>query len=246
MAKKNQTKPAKQQTNEVVDEVIEEVVEEKKPVSKKAPKKEATQKKEAAPKKEKVPKESKTADIEEELDEDGGDIKEKKKRVAPTRDSVIATFDELISAIENEIEVLRDSSNKSKGIKFLRTHGKRLKTLKAQAARIISKRAPGQRKSGTNTSSGFLKPVPISKEMSKFTGWDIKEPKSRVDVTKFLCNYIRQNNLQNEKDKRQILPDTKLCKLLNYDPKTSSQPLTYFHLQSLLKSHFPKQEVASA
>ena len=243
MAKKNQTKPTKQ-TNEVVDEVIEEVVEEKQPVTKKekAPKKEAAPKKDKATK---VPKESKVV-VEEEIDEDGGDNKEKKKRVAPTRDSVIATFDELISAIENEIEVLRDSSNKSKGIKFLRTHGKRLKTLKAQAARIISKRAPGQRKSGTNTSSGFLKPVPISKEMSKFTGWDIKEPKSRVDVTKFLCNYIRQNNLQNEKDKRQILPDTKLCKLLNYDPKTSSQPLTYFHLQSLLKSHFPKQEVASA
>ena len=244
MAKKNQTKS--KQTEEVVDELIEEVVDEKKA----APKKEKTVKKEAAPKKEKTvkkevapKKEKETVEV---VNEEDGEAKEKKKRVAPTRDSVMTTFDELISAIESEIEVLRDSSNKSKGIKFLRTHGKKLKTLKAQAARIISKRVPGQRKTGTNTSSGFLKPVPISKEMSKFTGWDIKEPKSRVDVTKFLCNYIRQNNLQNEKDKRQIIPDTKLCKLLNYDPKTSSQPLTYFHLQSLLKSHFPKQETASA
>jgi chromatin remodeling complex protein RSC6 len=241
MAKKNQTKS--KQSEDVVNEVIEEVVEEKKS----APKKEKTVKKETAPKKEKIVKKEPAPKKEtvEVVDEEDGEAKEKKKRVAPTRDSVMTTFDELISAIESEIEVLRDSSNKSKGIKFLRTHGKRLKTLKAQAARIISKRVPGQRKTGTNTSSGFLKPVPISKEMSKFTGWDIKEPKSRVDVTKFLCNYIRQNNLQNEKDKRQILPDPKLCKLLNYDPKTSSQPLTYFHLQSLLKSHFPKQEVAS-
>ena len=237
MAKKNQTKTVKQTEEVVADELIEEVVEEKKPVSKKvAPKKEAAPK-EAAPK-----KVVKTVD--EVVVDDGSDKKEKKKRVAPTRDSVMTIFDELISAIEKEVEVLRDSSNKSKGIKFLRTHGKKLKTLKAQAARIISKRIPGQRKTGTNTSSGFLKPVPISKEMSKFTGWDIKDPKSRVDVTKFLCNYIRQNKLQNEKDKRQILPDTKLCKLLNFDPKTSSQPLTYFHLQSLLKAHFPKQEVA--
>lgn len=239
MAKKNQTKTVKQTEEVVVDELIEEVVDEKKPASKKV-----APKKEAAPKKEKVVK---TVDEDEVVvDDDGSDKKEKKKRVAPTRDSVMTIFDELISAIEKEVEVLRDSSNKSKGIKFLRTHGKKLKTLKAQAARIISKRVPGQRKAGTNTSSGFLKPVPISKEMSKFTGWDIKDPKSRVDVTKFLCNYIRQNKLQNEKDKRQILPDTKLCKLLNFDPKTSSQPLTYFHLQSLLKAHFPKQEVASA
>ena len=236
MAKKNQTKTVKQTEEVVADELIEEVVEEKKPVSKKV-----------APKKEAAPKKVvKTVDEDEVVVDDGGsDKKEKKKRVAPTRDSVMTIFDELISAIETEVEVLRDSSNKSKGIKFLRTHGKKLKTLKAQAARIISKRVPGQRKAGTNTSSGFLKPVPISKEMSKFTGWDIKDPKSRVDVTKFLCNYIRQNKLQNEKDKRQILPDTKLCKLLNFDPKTSSQPLTYFHLQSLLKAHFPKQEVAS-
>ena len=240
MAKKNQTKS--KQTEEVVDEVIEEVVEEKKP----APKKEKVVKKEAAPKKEKAVKKEVKKETVEVVEEEDGEVKEKKKRVTPTRDSVMTTFDDLIAAIDSEIEVLRDSANKSKGIKFLRTHGKKLKTLKAQAARIISKRAPTQRKTGTNTSSGFLKPVPISKEMSKFTGWDIKEPKSRVDVTKFLCNYIRQNNLQNEKDKRQIIPDTKLCKLLNYDPKTSSQPLTYFHLQSLLKSHFPKQETASA
>lgn len=242
MTKKNQTKTAKQ--TDVVDEVIEEVVEVKKPVAKK----EKVQKKEVAPKKEKAKTVEVLADPEvdgEDVDDGEDDKKEKKKRVAPTRDSVMTTFDDLISAIEKEIEVLRDSTNKSKGIKFLRTHGKKLKTLKTQAARIISKRVPGQRKSGTNTSSGFLKPVQISKEMSKFTGWDLKDPKSRVDVTKFLCNYIRQNKLQNEKDKRQIIPDNKLCKLLNYDPKTSSQPLTYFHLQSLLKSHFPKQEVAS-
>jgi len=245
MAKKTQTKSTKQ-IEEIVDE---EVVESKKPVSKK----EKVTKKE--PESKKVKNEIKTVEVEVELEEevdivdivdDGSGKKEKKKRVVPTRDSVLLIFDELISAIEKEVEVLRDSSNKSKGIKFLRTHGKKLKALKAQATRIISKRVPGQRKSGTNTSSGFLKPVPISKEMSKFTGWDNKDPKSRVDVTKFLCNYIRQNNLQNESDKRQILPDNKLCKLLNFDPKTSSQPLTYFHLQSLLKSHFPKQVVVSA
>jgi chromatin remodeling complex protein RSC6 len=120
-----------------------------------------------------------------------------------------------------------------------------LKALKGHSTRIISKRASVPRKAGTNTSSGFLKPVKISKEMSKFTGWDTKELKSRVDVTKFLCNYIREHKLQNEGDKRQINPDQKLQKLLNYDPKTSTQPLTYYHLQTLLKSHFPKAEATA-
>jgi chromatin remodeling complex protein RSC6 len=242
MAKKTQTKT--KQTEEVTEEIIEEVVEEKKPVSKK----EKTVKKEVVePKKEKTVKKEVVAPVavaEVEVEEDG-EKKDKKKRVVPTRDTVLATFDELFASIEKEVEILRDSSNKSKGIKFLRTHCKKLKALKTQASRIISKRATGQRKTGSNTSSGFLKPVPISKEMSKFTGWDIKQPKSRVDVTKFLCNYIKENKLQNEKDKRQINPDNKLCKLLNYDPNTSIEPLTYFRLQSLLKTHFPKQDIAS-
>ena len=145
---------------------------------------------------------------------------------------------------ENEIENIRENPNsKTKGIKFLRTLGKKMKTLKTHSSRIIGKRNPTQRKS-SNTTSGFLKPVPISKDIAKFAGWAPSEKKSRVDVTKFLCKYIRENNLQYDKDKRQIKPDPKLAKLLNYDEKTSQQPLTYFHLQSLLKNHFPKEILA--
>ena len=223
----------------VQDNVVEETQQTKKVVAKK------TVVKKDEPKKEIVKEE------EELLEEEGDDSVEdstgvKKKRVAPTRESVIASFDDIITSIEREIGVLRDSQNKTKGVKFLRTLGKKLKGLKSQSTRIISKRNPTQRKVGSNVSSGFLKPVNISKEIAKFTGWGANEKKSRVDVTKFLCNYIRENNLQNEKDKRQIKPDNKLAKLLNYDEKTADQPLTYFHLQALLKHHFPKETVATA
>ena len=34
--------------------------------------------------------------------------------------------------------------------------------------------------------SGFKKPVEISEAISDFCGWDKKELKSRVDVTKFI------------------------------------------------------------
>ena len=87
-----------------------------------------------------------------------------------------------------------------------------------------------------------MKPVKISVEMAKFTGWDKDELKSRVDVTKYLCQYIRDNNLQNPKDKRQILTDSKLQKLLRFDPKKETEPLTYFRLQTQLKSHFLKPD----
>ena len=165
------------------------------------------------------------------------------KRKLPTRDSVIQSFDDLIKSIETEMETLREGdSTKNKGIKFLRTLNKRIKILKNQSSRIIKQKRVSTKKS-TNNNSGFLKPVKISTEMAKFTGWDKDELRSRVDVTKFLCQYIRENNLQNPKDKRQILADSKLQKLLKYDPKKESDPLTYFKLQSSLKPHFVKTEL---
>ena len=165
------------------------------------------------------------------------------KRGAPTRDIVLQTFDELIKSVEVEIESQREGDSKNKGVKFLRTLNKRIKILKNQSSRIIKDKRVSAKK-GTNNNSGFLKPVKISTEMAKFTGWDKDELKSRVDVTKFLCDYIRNNNLQNPKDKRQIVADAKLQKLLKYDPKKETEPLTYFKLQSSLKGHFIKPDVA--
>lgn len=165
------------------------------------------------------------------------------KRGVPTRDIVLQAFDEIIKSVEVEMEGLREGDAKNKGVKFLRTLNKRIKILKNQSSRIIKDKRVSAKK-GTNNNSGFLKPVKISLEMAKFTGWDKDELKSRVDVTKYLCDYIRNNNLQNPKDKRQIVADAKLQKLLKYDPKKETEPLTYFKLQSSLKGHFIKSEVA--
>ncbi|NBO25089.1 MAG: hypothetical protein EBU93_07670, partial [Chlamydiae bacterium] len=157
-------------------------------------------------------------------------------RHVPTRESVTTEFDELIAAVEAEIESLRTAPSKSKGVKFLRTINKRLKTLKSHALRVSKQRPSSRRK---NTNSGFLKPVNISKELAKFTGWDQNEPRSRVDVTKYICNYIKEHNLQDPEDRRNIRVenDANLKKLLRFDGK-DKKPLTYYSLQTYLKSHF--------
>jgi len=118
---------------------------------------------------------------------------------------------------------------------------KRLKILKNQSSRIIKQKRTTTR-TNTNNNSGFLKPVKISKEMAKFTGWDAGLPRSRVEVTKFLCNYIKEHELQNPADRRQILADDKLTKLLKYDVKKEKEPLTYFRVQTCLKNHFIKPD----
>ena len=86
-----------------------------------------------------------------------------------------------------------------------------------------------------------MKPVKISKEMTDFTGWAPDELKSRVDVTKYICGYIREKDLQNPKDRRQIQPDTKLQALLHLSKKDlKDEPLTYYTLQKKIQGHFVK------
>lgn len=233
-----------------VEETIVEVVQEK--VSKKKSSKSddsSGQKKKS--KKEKVIEVVEEEVVDEEVVEEGveqpvDDQTASKKRVVPTKETILASFDELISMIESEIVSLRENQTKTKGIKFLRTLNKRMKVLKNHSTRVIKQRNPSLRKNVNNNNSGFLKPVKISNEMAKFTGWNSNELRSRVDVTKYLCNYIRENNLQNPKDRRQIIADAKLSKLLNYDSKKENgEPLTYYRIQSYIKPHFIKPEVTA-
>jgi chromatin remodeling complex protein RSC6 len=159
-----------------------------------------------------------------------------KTRQTPTRESVEKSFDDLVAMVDEEINKLRDSTAKAKGVKFLRTLNKKIKVLKNHALRVSKQRHTTHR---NNTNSGFLKPVQISKELAKFTGWDHSQLRSRVDVTKFICNYIKERNLQDPKDRRQIRveDDADLKKLLKFDGK-DKKPLTYYSLQTYLKNHF--------
>jgi chromatin remodeling complex protein RSC6 len=165
---------------------------------------------------------------------------EKRKRSVPTKESVLVGFDELVLSVDEEITKLRESSSKAKGVKFLRSLNKKVKTLRSQAARVMKQRQRSNRKNNKN--SGFLKPVPISGEMSKFTGWDPEELHSRVEVTKYICKYIKDNDLQNPKDRRVIRvdADSKLRKLLAYNT-AKDPPLTYYRLQTFMKRHFLPQ-----
>ena len=156
------------------------------------------------------------------------------KRTSHTRESVTTEFDELIEFINKTIKDVRESDGKVSGVKNLRTIGRNLKTLKRHSLSCMKNKKKVKR---NNANSGFLKPVKISKEMVKFTGWNEGELKSRVDVTKYICNYIKENDLQNPEDRRQILVDKKLGKLLDYD-SSKEEPLTYYKIQSHIKKHF--------
>ena len=162
----------------------------------------------------------------------------KRTRRVVDRDSVVRDFDSLLQTLEDHVEQLRSTDAKSRkntGVKFVKSLTKSLRTLKKDTEKAMKMKRKTNR--AKNTTSGFMKPVPISDEMIKFTGWDADAPKSRVDVTKFICNYIKENELQKPEDRRVILPDAKLKKILNHQ---DGENLTYYSLQKKIQHHFTK------
>jgi chromatin remodeling complex protein RSC6 len=88
--------------------------------------------------------------------------------------------------------------------------------------------------SNSESFSGLQKPMVVTNDMAKFAKWEPNELHSRVDVTKVLCEYIKQHDLQNPENRRQILLDSTLKTLLKYDQAS----LTYPHMQKYLKVLF--------
>ena len=164
-------------------------------------------------------------------------ITKKPIKYIPTRDEITSLCDTIIKETETEIKTIREGSGSTKGIKFLRQIIKNVKILRSQIMKAV--KAKKATNSAAASNSGFMKPVYISKELAEFTGWDPKQLHSRVDVTKYICNYVKEHNLKDPADGRIIKPDVDLQKLLKtYNPDEGV--LKYYNLQTHLKYHFPK------
>lgn len=116
----------------------------------------------------------------------------------------------------------------------LRTLEKTVKKEVKQHKREVTKK---QSKAGRKP-SGFADAAPISKDLCEFLGKDYGTSIARTEVTKFVCNYIRQNSLTNDDNKRVIKPDNKLQSLLG---TTDDTVVTYFNLQRFMNRHFIKK-----
>lgn len=104
--------------------------------------------------------------------------------------------------------------------------------------------------------SGFAIPVVVSDTLYDFLGqYGVKrgEPISRPEVTRHINAYIKQHDLQNPENRREVLPDATLKKIFGEardrrDPNDPSSPFVYKYLQMqrLISSHFPKKQPASS
>jgi chromatin remodeling complex protein RSC6 len=143
--------------------------------------------------------------------------------------SKIAQLRSLESEIQSDLRKLHKATLRH--IKDLNKKNKRKKV----SPEDKKKRAP----------SGFAKPTVISDELCDFLGMTHGTEMARTEVTKQLTKYIKSNELQDESNRRRIIPDKKLKKLLNVG---EGQEVTYFNLQKYMKVHFPssKSQIAAS
>lgn len=94
------------------------------------------------------------------------------------------------------------------------------------------------RKDSSNTKrtpSGFAKPTLLSDDLCDFLALPRGSALARTEVTRVINKYVKDNKLQDPNDKRTILLDAKLGKLITLK---SGEKLTYFNLQTFIKHHF--------
>ena len=82
--------------------------------------------------------------------------------------------------------------------------------------------------------SRFTTPAKIYDELADFFGVERGTKMARNEITRGINKYIINNNLQDNKNKRNIIPDEKLTMLLKLNP---DDELTYFNIQRYLTPH---------
>lgn len=147
---------------------------------------------------------------------------------SPTQLSLIAdNFSQLLGTISTFRSQLTLLQNQVKDIE--RSSKKYIKQLE----RELSKRKP----KGNRKPSGFARPSKISDKLCNFMNKPKGSELARTEVTQYLISYIKTNQLQNEENKRLIVPNNELKTLLGIQ---DNDELNYFNLQSYMNQHFIK------
>ena len=146
------------------------------------------------------------------------------------------TVADQFTALLAQLSVLRSQ------VTSITTQVRALSKSHEREVKAASKSARKKRKSGNRQPSGFVKPAVISDELAGFLGKSKGTEMARTEVTREINSYIRANKLQDPKNGRRILADTKLRKLLKLK---KTDELTYFNLQRYMSPHFPKSGSAA-
>ena len=86
---------------------------------------------------------------------------------------------------------------------------------------------------------GFAVSSKVTSDMCEFMGRKDGELISRIEITKYLNKYIKENSLENPENRQNIVPDDKLWKILGEEAR--NEKITHFTIQKYLNKHFLKE-----
>ena len=127
-------------------------------------------------------------------------------------------------------------------VKTLTTAVTALERRVARDKKVADKKMKGKVKKPRDPNApptGFQKPINVSDELRKFLGLAQGELIPRTQVTSRINDYCKEHKLQKEEDKRVLMPDATLSKLLRLK---KGDELTFFNLQKHLKHHYPNKD----
>jgi len=211
--------------------------------------------------KEEVVKEEIIEEVVEEVVEEEEAVEEKAEEEVVDEVVDENTFESLKSSLNDvltKVSTLDDIPLKEL-LKFKKDLMNQVKSLVNQTKKLekmIGKNKTVEKKKRKVTTSGFDKQVGLIKDAQLFITKNCNgkleegENLSRREVNKYIHSYIKDNNLQNPKNRRDILPDKALQSILSILSKDKNKNGTvdadvgynYFNLQRYIKHIFIKLE----
>ena len=165
--------------------------------------------------------------------------------------TVVATEATTETAVVSPHDTLETLANDM--IKMAKSLLETARQAKKEHAKVVKKAEQGGKKrraksdgESTHSNSVFLQPSKISPALAKFCGVSSDTMLSRTESTRKIAAYIKEHDLQNPENRREIRADATLTALFAL---TSEDKLNYFNLQRYIKPHFIKEikpEVAKA
>jgi chromatin remodeling complex protein RSC6 len=166
----------------------------------------------------------------------------KEETTLKVSDDIEELFAQCLALVESEMNSLKENKDKRTTIAFFKGLVKNIKKLRTVSLKLRKRKRKDGSSRPINPNSGFLKPTQISEDFASFAGWNPSELRSRSDVTKFLCKYVKDNKLQkNPTNGKEITPDKKLAEILGYDAKTDGV-LDFCSMMKKIQPQFVKEE----
>lgn len=157
-----------------------------------------------------------------------------KKEVAIKKEAVAKDDENNESGEKSKLETLIEAfAVLEKMVKEFKPLLKDVQKEYAKNQKVINKEK-ARREKAKRSPSGFAKPTKISNEMCDFMKIPHGTEKSRTDVTRCINGYIKTKNLNNPTNKKIIIPDSALKKLLRLN---NGEEFSYFQMQKFLTPH---------